>query len=279
MKGTFRIKTDKFKANGAVYAAMDGSETVNTVTDKETVINFELSNHQILILKKIATKGAGKYYAVLKRNIPRKIAGDNEELIVDKNNITRIEYSPYIIIPQNSWPDKLVFGRGQTIESAIIVAPEDIPALAGAELNLSTYYEYYNVRKRYNKYRLWDMGERWNKALRVPIFNPNRSLDKKYKVIFVLGEKAREKYFPEGNVADSIVQKVTGNCKIVGFFPGKLSEKELIYQLLNMMDKNHPYIGVITDRWSIDAKFYGKVFESKKQKNGKAIDFILKRSE
>ena len=80
------------------------------------------------------------------------------------------------------------------------------------------------------------------------------------KTTFALGKSAREKYFPGVKAEDRIVYRQENGRHFVGFFPGKMSEAELLKAFLFRLDRAYPfYAGTMSD-WPVKVKAADKAF-------------------
>ena len=236
-RGKLRIKGGKFGAAGAVYANVDGSPTANQVTAEETVVDIELSGHQVLVLQRVGSRPIGKY---------------TETLAAEKS-----------VADTCDWIDSFEFLNGARRLAAIAADPADTGELENELRCLRSYASYISSRRRVSARRLWDMGDFWHRHLLLDRDMPKTDLLSRYPVIFAIGSNARQAYFPTEKFSDRIVKKVIGNQTIIAFFPGKNSEKELLREFFRRLDKRYYFIGVITEPWAVDAGIHSKIFKRK----------------
>lgn len=257
LSGKLRIKTGKFHAPGAVYADISGNTTINTVTDAETVIDFNLKSHIPLILRKVADKQHG----TLTAQIIKQPNGDSRIDIRDANkSLTNItEKAPLHLQPApEAWIPSLQLKDGKKAAAIITAAPDDLRKIGHAVRNLEIYLEYFECRKKSPLSRLYAMDKFWDKSLRLPIFS--LACPAEYKTVFALGENARKQLFPELDLTDTIVYREKDGKHLIAFFPGKQSEDKLIMAFLSELDKSYPFSGALSGEWAVKSKLNGKTF-------------------
>ena len=81
-------------------------------------------------------------------------------------------------------------------------------------------------------------------------------------LLFAIGESARKHFFGEEKFTDEIAIKQVNGKTVVGFFPGKKSENEIMQKFLKLLDRRFPHYGGISDRWALNIKFYGATLDN-----------------
>jgi len=261
MKGKLKIYTERFGANGAVYADINGKKTVNYVSADDTVIDFDLKGHEPLVLRKIGKSETGNVSAQISKN-------DKGDLMMTmiKNNSTPVmtyEHAPVRFNPEpkSDWLSKLLISDGKKNYAAIIATEEGFEKAGTPARQLQIYMDYLCGRIARTDQPLFKMIGFFKPALRFPVFAPEAVPPSEIKTLFAIGNDARKKYFPDISYADTIAYKqLDGGRCIIGFFPGKLDESDLITAFLAELDKYYPFYGVITREWSLRVKMYGKTY-------------------
>lgn len=260
MRGKLRIKTGKFNANNAVYADINGQPTTNYVTPEETVIDFDLKNHVPLILRKVGTSKDGQVTA----KITKAENGDSVISITEDNSkqATKLEPAPVHFMPVNlKWIQQLQLSDGQKAFAAIAGSRDAVEQAGTPARCLEIYMEYFYGRKKLPIPYMYLMAGKFDKNLRFPIVSPGTPEAGQAKTLFAVGSEARKHYFPEVNATDTIIYRKVNGQKVVGFFPGKLNEGQLISAFLKELDKLYPYYGGNNlVRWTRRLNFYGKTF-------------------
>ena len=128
---------------------------------------------------------------------------------------------------------------------------------------LSTYSAYHRGRRNVPMPRLWHLRGVFKDKFRFPIGEKSSA-----KTTFALGESARKLYFPGVKAEDKIVYRQENGRHYVAFFPGKMSEKELLKAFLFRMDKAYPYVAATMSDWPAKVKSADKAF----RKNQPTLD-------
>lgn len=253
-RGKLRIHAARFGAARAVYAAECGGATVNTVTDAETVVDFVLRGHQPLILRKVAVAEPGKVTA-RQENTP------DGGCRITLNEKAAVEKPAEVVwSPSPEWVGKLNFCSADSLRSAIVCTPADAGVIGVPLEQLQVYFEYYYSRRVHSYQRLWGMDGRWLTRLRMPLVSPDSPETAGEENLFVLGAAAREKFFPATDAADTIMMRNQNNKNLIAFFPGRLTEPELITRFLSRLDGYYPFFGGIAEAWGLPSRLYGKTF-------------------
>ena len=205
--GTLIIQGGKFGAPGAVYADLNGKETVNVIKGDDTEINFELPEFGFLVLKKVSDRASG----TVKAAIPETAPG--------------FSWQP----ADDSWVEALpLASEASGALAAIAGKTEELKKLDYLVTALSTYTAFHRGRLRVPMPRLWYMNGVFKEKFRFPIVERSTA-----KTTFALGESARKEYFPGVKAADKIVYRQADGRHYVGFFPGKKSEAEFVILISN----------------------------------------------
>lgn len=258
LSGKLRIKTGKFNARGAVYADINGNPTINMVSEKETVIDFNLKSHVPLILKKVATCDSGKLIAQIKKDSEGNARFDIQkagQVITVRTEPASVHFQP----PASEWINKLNLAENEKIIAVIVGATAEIEKTGCMAKSLEIYYEYFEGRRKSPLNRLTRMDKIWNSKFRFPVVAPDANLSQ-FKTVFVLGNEGRKKFFPEAKLSDTIVCQERNGQFFIAFFPGMQSEATLITQFLNELDKSYPFCGALSGEWAVKAKLNGKTF-------------------
>ncbi len=231
-RGKLRIETAKFGASGALYADLSGKNTVNEISDTETVVDFDIAGRDYIVLEKIG-KSLGRVNA--------KMPDKQEEIAL----------SP----ADGLWIPGIPFDDGKKSLAEIEVRNDELAGLEPWATALSTYNAYY--RTRLNNYvpRLWGLKGRMLDDFRFPV-KENASA----KTVFALGKSARSKYFPGVSVSDTVVYREDNGRHYIGFFPGRKSEKDILKDFLGKLDRFYPFGGGMMSDWGAKVGSYGKAF-------------------
>jgi hypothetical protein len=281
-KGKARILTGKFGGGGAIYADLSGKPVKNLVKAEETIIDFDLKNREPLILTKVANLKSAES-CELTASLSVKTPGKEQiaEFKTDRLKVADIMMSETGWQKQMGFENKLVFTKApefrfipndsfiknislvdkKKVEAVIVASPECVAENPDAVKLLEIYYDYYISRKYRPVHRLAVMTKYWNKDLRLPIVAPGDKKTVEAETVFIMGKKALKTLLPEDNFKDAIVGKNNGKQLLVGFFPGKTTNLELVTQLLNRLDESYPFIGGIKAKWALKFKLYGKTFK------------------
>mgnify|MGYP006415846863 CR=1 FL=1 len=279
--GKATIRTARFDAPGAIYAAIDGTPLTNTVTQNTTVIAIRLSERRPLILRKVGTLTAGE--ASLRVTLTPEQPGTAQVVTYTPLNGTanelRILYSDgrpvtrsggrlekrippaFVFLPNREEFAKVRFGMGSARRCAIVVAEKDRVTCAEEILHLTNYNVYYQTRLSCPDKRLTRLAPLWKNELRLPVITPAEAAASPAETFFVLGAEARTVCCPGGPEAPAVYSRQRRERRYIALFPrDKISEPYLLDRLLDELDRTHPWSGAITERWAIGAKLYGKSF-------------------
>ena len=233
-KGTLRIFGNKFGATGAVFADITGKETTNRIENGETLIDFELPPFGYLVLKQTSAQKTGTVVAILPQEKPQ-----------------------YAMIPANdSWVEALPLSDDTKGALAAIVGKKDeVAKLDYLITSLSTYSAFHRGRIRVPAPRLWHLIGTFHKRFHFPILERSQK-----KTIFAIGQTARKKYFPGVEQSDAIVYRQENGRHFVGFFPGKMSEAQLLKAFLFRLDKAYPFVAGTMSDWPSKLNSADKAF-------------------
>ncbi|MBO7329888.1 MAG: hypothetical protein J6W00_14085, partial [Lentisphaeria bacterium] len=241
--GTLVIQGGKFGFPAAVYADINGKETRNRIEGSDTLIDFELPEFGFLVLKKVSS-GAKKQ--VVNACVPQK-------------------KSPFAYLPaDDSWVEALPLAEENAGALAAIAGKADeLKKLDYLVTELSTYAAFYRGRVRVPMPRLWYMNGAFKDKFRFKVVEKSSA-----KTTFALGESARKEYFPGVKAEDKIVYRQENGRHFVGFFPGKMSEAELLKAFLFRLDKAYPFVAATMSDWPGKIKAADKAF----RKNQPTLD-------
>jgi hypothetical protein len=260
MRGKLRIRTGKFNANGSVFADISNKATINYVTKDETVIDFDIKDHKPLILRKVGKIPNGKVTV----KITKKPSGKLEISMQRKGTkpIIEVKAARVNFVPENlQWVSRLPLSNGQKSFAALVGNSNEIKKIGTLARSLEIYMEYFYGRKKNPVPYIYLMHDKFNKKLRFPVLPIASSKITASKTLFILGKAARKKYFPGVKVKDTIVYRKKNKQYLVGFFPGKLNEGQLISELLKKLDEYYPYYGGNNlVKWTRRLNFYGKTY-------------------
>ncbi|MBQ6474044.1 MAG: hypothetical protein IJJ33_18790 [Victivallales bacterium] len=231
-KGRLRIETSRFGAEGAVYAALDGTATVNHVAREATIVEFDLAPFRYVVLERVGTAKEGRQVAVY-RPCPEKVK----------------------FLPGEDFIPELPLDNGKAPLAAIVGEPEEIAAVDWPVTALSTYDAFYRTRLLFYGERLWGLEKKMQNQFRFPI---ERTSDA--RTVFAVGKTARERLFPGVEETDAVVHRRDGQRDFVAFFPGTLTEAQLIVALLEKLDKWYPFHAGPMSDWPIKVKAWGRAF-------------------
>ena len=233
--GVLRISGAKFGVPGAIYADISGKETVNRFDrNGDTLIDFELPPLGYLVFKQTGKDGSQKVAAKL----PLKTPGFTMDPADD------------------SWVEALPLSDDRKGALAAIVGePDEVAALDYLVTSLSTYSAFHRGRLRVPAPRLWHLIGTFQARFRFPVVTKSNA-----KTIFALGATARKNFFPGVNARDQIVYRQEKGRHFVGFFPGKMSEAELLKAFLFRLDKAYPFVAGTMSDWPGKIKAGDKAF-------------------
>lgn len=242
-KGTLIIQGGKFGYPAAVYADINGNETVNRIDGSDTLIDFELPEFGFMVLKKVSDRAKSK---VVSASVPQK-------------------KSPFSYLPaDDSWVEALPLAEEKAGALAVIAGKADeLKKLDYLVTELSTYAAFYRGRVRVPMPRLWYMNGAFKDKFRFKVVEKSSA-----KTTFALGESARKEYFPGVKAEDKIVYRQENGRHFVGFFPGKMSEAELLKAFLFRLDKAYPFVAATMSDWPGKIKAADKAF----RKNQPTLD-------
>jgi len=241
-RGTLVIQGGKSGSPCGVYADLSGKATVNRIEGSDTLIDFELPEFGYLVLKKMSDGGKGTVTAKLPEM-----------------------KSPFGYLPEDdSWVEALPLADENTGALAAVAGKTDeLKVFDHLLTELVTYAAYHHGRRRVPMPRLWHLRGVFKDKFRFPVVEKSSA-----KTTFALGESARKLCFPGVKAADKIVYRQENGRHFVGFFPGKMSEKELLKAFLFRLDKAYPYVAATMSDWPGKVKAADKAF----RKNQPTLD-------
>ena len=253
------IYTGKFDASGMVYAFADGTPAYNTVYKDRTVVRVPLADHKPMILQPVAVQKPGSKGNAVMVSVPGK----------GKQYLWNAKLCRYIPAPVKFEPEAIAALRPGTAvktDAAIVAAMPEFKAVDPGADQLKVYFEYYFTRRIRPYHRLHYIGKVWKKDLRMKHFAVGEAGKVSEKVIFAIGSAARKALLPGVAAQDEVIIRQRGSQTVVGFFPGKCSENEVIQAFLGELDKSYPHFGGMVDSWTTKAKLFGRVFYLDKDK-------------
>ena len=279
--GEATIRTARFGASGAIYAAIDGTPVDNHVTPSTTTVAIHLAERRPLVLKTIGRLAAGR--ASLQAKLTPAQPGEAQLITCvplgktsDRLRITtsdgrqlrfvgdRAEMSiapAFVFRPNREAFAAVTFDNDCARRLAIVVAETDREACAEEILHLTYYGVYYQTRLTYPDKRLMHLAPLWKEGLQVPVITPGEASASAAETFFVLGPAARKRLCPWTPTVPTVAARRLGGKQVIALFPrGEISERYLLRQLLAELDRTHPWSGAITERWAIKAGLYGKSF-------------------
>ncbi|MBE6378716.1 MAG: hypothetical protein E7051_07875 [Lentisphaerae bacterium] len=262
-KAVLEIETGKFGADGAIYASTDGRVFRNKIEKGRTLVEIELADHHPVILKKIGTdKPVPKYYIAHIRPAGMGVDGDGkgqESRYYWKNRVIKTVPAPVKFDAMAIY--KLDFGV-DPLKCALVSLPGEGEKVEPGRDQLAVYFEYFRTRRRYSYPRLWALEKRWVKNMRMRKLDISEAEKAPETLLFAIGESARKHFFGEEKFTDEIAIKQVNGKTVVGFFPGKKSENEIMQKFLKLLDRRFPHYGGISDRWALNIKFYGATLDN-----------------
>ena len=279
--GKAMIRTARFDAPGAIYAALDGTPVNNHVTQDATTVAIRLAERRPLVLKKIARLAAGQA-SLLAKLTPaqpgqaqvitcallektsgklRITAADGRQLTFRGNKVERSIAPEFVFLPNREDLATVNFGNDSARRFAIVVADRERTACAEEILHLAYYSVYYRTRLAYPDKRLTHLAPLWKDGLQIPMITPEEVSACPAETFFVIGPAARKQLCPRVPAGAAVCSRRAGEKRYIALFPqGEISERYLLTRLLAEFDRTHPWSGAITERWAIHAKLYGKSF-------------------
>ncbi len=233
--GTLRISGPKFNVPGAIYADISGRATVNRFDHNgDTLIDFELPPFGYLVLKQTGMNGSQQVTSVLPQKAPRFTMDPADD----------------------SWVEALPLSDDRSGALAAIVGKADeVASLDYLITSLSTYSAFHRGRLRVPAPRLWHLIGTFHERFRFPVVETSDA-----KTIFAIGATARNRYFPGVTATDQIVYRQKNGRHFVGFFPGKMSEAELLREFLFRLDRAYPFVAGTMSDWPGKVQAADKAF-------------------
>ena len=276
------VRTARFGAPGAIYAALDGTPVNSHVTQDATTVAIRLAERHPLILRKIGHLAAGQtalrakltpsqpgqpqvITCILRGKTSNKLriittAGGRQLNL----NGDKVEWSitpQFVFLPSREDLATVSFGNDSARRFAIVVAEKDRAACAEEILHLAHYNVYYRTRLAYPDKRLVHLAPLWKDGLQTPVITPEEVSASPAQTFFVIGPVARKQLCPRVPTGPAVSSRRAGQKRYIALFPqGEISERYLLTALLAELDRPHPWSGAITERWAIRAKLYGKSF-------------------
>ena len=280
--GKATIRTSRFGASGAVYAAIDGTPVDNLVTRRTTTLAVHLADHHPLILRKVAVLTAGEAalrarLAPARPGAPQVVSctaaandiaslrltdNDGHPLNTTGDEATNILAPEFVFLPNREAVADIRFGDDSARKFAIVIAERDRASCREQILHLAYYNVYYRTRLEHPLERLARLAPYWRLDLRIPVIAPEDVESSPATTFFVLGPAARARLCPQTTKKPAITCRWERGKRYIALFPGnELGENRLLDHLLDEFDRAHPWFGVISAGWSRRAGLYAKVFE------------------
>ncbi len=240
-----QIFTGRFGAGGQLYAPGDGTEVLNEVSPGVTVVHLTLSGQQPVILR------------------PSGKVTDGRHRVRYTPPASSVHYQPENV---REWIASTDFADTGKLNCAIVAEKTEYTRKDPAADQLRVYFEYYFSRLAQPVVRLWGMDNLWQTRYRLPVLPPDSPEAVKTPVLFILGESARKAFFPGAAWRDTVVFEEKDGQTRIAFFPGKLSEDDLIRDFLGRLDVKYPFFGGISEAWALKSKprLYGLDFATDK---------------
>ena len=282
--GKATIRTARFDAPGAVYAALDGTPVENVITQETTTVAVHLAERHPLVLEKIGTLPTGQASLRAKITVAqpgaaqivscvplekrstqlRILDNDGKRMKLVGNKLERSIAPEFVFLPSREEFAQIRFGDDSARRFAVVVAERDRATHAEEILHLAYYNVYYQTRLSYPDKRLTHLAPLWKTELQIPVIAPEEMAASPAETFFVIGPAARKQLCPQTPTGPAVKSSRLGRKCYIALFPqGKVNESYLLNRLLEELDRTHPWFGVIKERWAIGAKLYGKTFKKK----------------
>ncbi len=270
-KQTFpvEIATRRFSGLKLLYLDDTTGHGLNHASDGGTRLEVTLADHEPVILKAVAEvespapvevelrrTGSRLHGQVLEARCPGEGWPEGTRLRFagqatwqtpgGKAAVLRHETPPAVrFLPDESWvAEDLVSGEGGV---AILITPEDRPALEARLLQLAHYREYYQMRLKAPTGALSSVHTVRDRKLAFPIVHsPQEEAFRNARTVFLLGEGARRlANAPASGQNDGIACLTRDGQRQVFVQPGTQDEAALWGELLSRLDEYYPFVGTM----------------------------------